>query len=96
MTFARASEGYRPNLRGASTRSERPQNQKINHPRHREMDTSRLDGVKASLHDGTPRSYRRDIFLEVHLEEPGDDVLVAPLVEVSTSFLPLQGVGHAL
>ena len=55
-------------LRGASrcsTPSEWPQNQKINHPRHREMDTSRVDGVKAPLDDGTPRSHglavRRDV-----------------------------------
>ena len=36
-------------LRGAfpSTRSERPQTRKRNHPRHGEMDTSRVDGVKA-------------------------------------------------
>ena len=35
---------------------ELPQNQKRNHPRHREMATSRVDGVKAPPHSGTPRS----------------------------------------
>ena len=46
-------------LRGAflSNRSEWPQNRQRNHPRHREMDTSRLNEVKAPLHDGTPRSH---------------------------------------
>ena len=44
-------------LRGASTRSEWPQNRKRNHPLHGEMHTSRVDGVKAPLHDGTPRSH---------------------------------------
>ena len=43
--------------RGRSTRSERPQTRKRNHPRPRLMDTSRVDGVKAPLHNGTPRSY---------------------------------------
>ena len=43
--------------RGRSTRSEWPQNRKINHPRPRLMDASRVDGVKAPPHDGTPRSY---------------------------------------
>ena len=44
-------------LRGAS-RSERPQNPKRNHPLPSFLETSRVDGVKASLHDGTPRSHR--------------------------------------
>ena len=35
-------------------RSEWPQNQKINHPRPRLMETSRIDGVKAPQHRGTP------------------------------------------
>ena len=39
-----------------SIRSEQPQNQKRNHPRPRLMDTSRIDGVKAPQHRGTPRS----------------------------------------
>ena len=43
--------------RGRSTRSERPQTRKRNHPRPRLMDTSRVDGVKASLHNGTPGSH---------------------------------------
>ena len=33
--------------RGRSTRSERPRIRKRNHPRHREMATSRVDGMKA-------------------------------------------------
>ena len=46
-------------LRGAfpSSRSEWPQNKKRNHPRHREMDTSRVDGVKAPQHFKTRRSH---------------------------------------
>ena len=43
--------------RGLSTRSERPQNRKVNHPRPRLMDTSRIDGVKAPQNRGTPRSH---------------------------------------
>ena len=39
-----------------STRSERPQTRKRNHPRHREMVTSRLNGVKAPQNRITPRS----------------------------------------
>ncbi len=38
--------------------SEWPQNRKRNHPLHCEMDTSRVDGVKAPQHRGTPRSRR--------------------------------------
>ena len=34
--------------RGRSTRSERPQTRKRNHPRHREMATSRLNEVRRS------------------------------------------------
>jgi len=41
-------------VRGRSPRSEWPQNQKINHPRPRLMETSRVDGVKAPQHRGTP------------------------------------------
>ena len=44
--------------RGRSTRSEMARNQKRNHPRHREMDTSRIEEVKAPPHDGTPRSHQ--------------------------------------
>ena len=51
--------------RGRSPRSERPQNPKRDHPRHREMETTRVDGVKASLHDGTPRSRRPRVPLPV-------------------------------
>ena len=43
--------------RGRSTRSETAQTRKRNHPRPRLMDTSRVDGVKASLHNGTPGSH---------------------------------------
>ena len=43
--------------RGRSTRSERPQNQQRNHPRPPLLETTRIDGVKAPLHDGTPRSH---------------------------------------
>ena len=34
---------------------EQPRNRKCDHPRPRLMETSRVDGVKAPLHDGTPR-----------------------------------------
>ena len=47
--------------RGRSTRSEWPRYRKINHPRPRRMDTSRVDGVKASLHNGTPRSHSQSV-----------------------------------
>ena len=45
--------------RGLATRSEWPQTRNRTNPRHREMDTSRVDGVKAPLHNGTPRSHQR-------------------------------------
>ena len=48
----------RPHDRGRSTRSEWPRNRKKDHPRPRLMDTSRVDGVKAPQHRGTPRSHR--------------------------------------
>ena len=35
-----------------------PQTRQRNHPRHREMDTTHLNDVKAPLRDGTPRSCR--------------------------------------
>ena len=38
--------------------SEWPQNPKRNHPRPRLIYTSRIEGVKASPHDGTPRQHR--------------------------------------
>ena len=38
--------------------SEWPQNRKRNHPRPRLIYTSRIEGVKASPHDGTPRQHR--------------------------------------
>ena len=41
---------------GLATRSEWPQTRKRNHPLHCEMDTSRVDGVKAPLHFKTRRS----------------------------------------
>ena len=51
-----ASSGFfDSDLRGASTRSERPQNRKRNHPRPSFPETIHEDGVKASLHDGAPR-----------------------------------------
>ena len=43
--------------RSIAVRSEWPQNRKRNHPRHHEMDTSRISEVKAPLHNGTPRSH---------------------------------------
>ena len=43
--------------RGLSTRSERPQNRKRNHPRSPLLETNRVDGVKASQHRWTPISY---------------------------------------
>ena len=50
--------------RGLSTRSERPQNHKRDHPLPSFLQTTRVDGVKASLHNRTPRSddERRQIF----------------------------------
>ena len=42
------------------TRSERPQNRQRDHPLPSFLETTRVDGVKASLHDGTPRSHRQD------------------------------------
>ena len=50
-------------LRGASRSLDAVRtasNSKKNHPLHGEMDTSRVDGVKAPLHNGTPRSHRRE------------------------------------
>jgi len=44
-------------LRGTDAVSEWPQNRKRNHPRHREMDTSRIDKVKAPQHVKTRRSH---------------------------------------
>ena len=46
-------------LRGASLskRSEWPQTRKRKHPRHREMDTSRIEEVKTPQHNGTPRAH---------------------------------------
>ena len=38
------------------SRSERPQNRKRNHPRPPLLETTRVDGVKAPRHRGTPRS----------------------------------------
>ena len=49
--------------RGRSTRSERPQTRKRNHPRHRETDTSPSKEVKTPQHDGTPRSHLSQCFL---------------------------------
>ena len=45
------------NLRGTSTRSEWAQIRKRNHPLPSFLETSRIDGVKAPLHNGTPRSH---------------------------------------
>ena len=44
-------------LRGAflSNRSQRPRHRKRNHPRPSFLETTRLNEVKASLHDGTAR-----------------------------------------
>ena len=39
-------------------KSEWPQNPKRNHPRHLLLETTRVDGVKVSLHNGTPRQHR--------------------------------------
>ena len=39
------------------SRSERPQNPKKDHPRPPLLETTRVDGVKAPQHRGTPRSY---------------------------------------
>ena len=38
-------------------RSEWPRNRKRNHPLHQKMETRRVDGVKASLYNWTPRLY---------------------------------------
>ena len=56
LYFSRQSSTKGP-LRGndaVAKRSERPRNRNRNHPLHGEMDTSRVDGVKAPLHNGTP------------------------------------------
>ena len=57
------SPSFRSNLRGndavakrCSTRSESAQNRKRDHPLPSFLETSRVDGVKAPPHDGTPRS----------------------------------------
>ena len=50
-------DGVDASRRGLSTRSEWPRNRNRNHPRPRLTDTSRVDGVKAPQHRGTPRSY---------------------------------------
>ena len=63
-------------LRGASSRSERRQNRKRNHPRPRVMDTSRVDGVKAPQHRGTPRSHDVVVDRLGHADD-GDGVVVA-------------------
>ena len=51
--------------RGRSTRSERPQNRKRDHPRPPLLETTRVDGVKALQHRGTPRSYLAHLHLLV-------------------------------
>ena len=51
--------------RSIAVRSEWPQTRKRNHPRPRLMDTSRIDGVNAPLHDGTPRYARHDVAFAV-------------------------------
>ena len=47
-------EGAKVGARVASKISRRVQNQKINHPRHRVLDTSPIDKVKPPQHAGTP------------------------------------------
>ena len=45
--------------RRASSSHETAQNRKRDHPPPALPETTRLDGVKAPLHDGTPRSHRQ-------------------------------------
>ena len=82
--------------RGRSTRSERPQIRKRNQPRHPLLETTRVDGVKAPQHRGTPRSY--------HLVALLDLVAVVVLLVVVIERIVLDGadvhdvvaVGHRL
>ena len=76
--------------RGLATQSERPHNRKLNHPRPRLMDTSRVDGVKAPQHRGTPRSYalRRHFGLDLVAHRLGDFR--------SCLYTPLHARGHGL
>ena len=46
-----------------STRCETAQTRKRDHPRHQKMEATRVDGVKASLHNGTPHQYLHKILL---------------------------------
>ena len=64
---------------GRSTRSEWPHNRKRNHPRPPLLETTRVDGVKAPQHRGTPRSYRLDlevVDLPIKAADDGADVRV--------------------
>ena len=58
------------------TRSERPQTRKIDHPRPREMDTSRIDGVKAPQHFKTRRSHLALLLLLLEIFRKFDRVVV--------------------
>ena len=68
-------------------RCEQPQNQKRNHPRHREMDTSPSKEVKAPLHHGTPRSHRLEVAHEIReLIEVQGFIFISPLGLVGQEF----------
>merc|ERR1712078_501742 len=72
------------------TRSERPQTRKRNHPFPSFLETTRVDGVKASLHDGTPRSYA----LRRHF---GLDLVAHRLRDFGPRlYTPLHARGHGL
>ena len=82
--------------RVASMASLRPprrdaRNRKRNHPRPRLMDTSRVDGVKAPQHHGTPRSCMAMKFLVCLLKaEVSDAMKVLPGASPMFMGLPLQ------
>ena len=80
--------------RSIAVRSKWPQNRKRNHPLHREMATSRVDGVKAPLHHGTPRSHRLEVAHEVRkLRQIQGLVFISPFRFVGQEF---DGVGAGL
>ena len=79
--------GERSKTCAEHTRSERPQNRKINHPRHRAMATSRVDGVEAPLDSGAPRSHRLEVAHEVRkLRQVQGFIFISPLGLVAQEF----------
>ena len=71
--------------------SETAQNQKRNQPFHCEMEMSRVDGVKAPPHDGTPRSHAQLVLARV---EVFDELRQQSLVELFIGFLPISEEGR--